>query len=143
MATERDENDRIEFSVPPEPRHIGLARMFAAAVARLADYPTHRIDDLKIAVSESVSNSVKAHKATGNASPITIAATLGETLAFEITDDGGGLPASPTVIPDGDLQHGKLGLILLRALFDDAEVFSNGTGGTTVRLSLGTPLHQT
>lgn len=136
--------DELALLIPPQAEYVGTARLFAASVARHVGYGEEAVEDLKVAISEVVTNSVKAHRATQASDPIRVVARVGKGLSFEIVDAGPGfalappLPSSETT-PPGGLYEGSFGLALIRALFGDVGIEPNQGGGTTVRFSLPLP----
>ena len=136
----RTDLEQLRLSIPPEPGYIAMARMFAASVARHLGCDEDVVEDVKVAISEACTNSVKAHRETGNADPIDLRARIGEgDVTFEIVDSGGGFDADlhkavseSAATPASGLYEGSLGLQLIRALFPETEIVTND-GGTTVR----------
>lgn len=117
-----------------------MARMFAGSVARHFGCDEDVVEDVKVAVSEACTNSVKAHRERENSEPIDLLARLGDSeLTFVIVDSGGGFDAElqkavaeGAVTPATGLYEGSLGLTLIRALFPSTEIINND-GGATVR----------
>ncbi len=118
-----------------------MARMFAGSVARHFGCDEDVVEDIKVAVSEACTNSVKAHRDSGTSEPVELRArTLDGELTFEIVDAGAGIDtkieravASESATPAAGLYEGSLGLTLIRALFPGAEITRNDDRGTTVR----------
>ena len=118
-----------------------MARMFAGSVARHFGCDEDVVEDVKVAVSEACTNSVKAHRETETAEPIELLARLvDEGLQFEVVDAGGGINtelqkaiSDGAVTPAAGLYEGSLGLTLIRSLFPGAEIVRNEDRGTTVR----------
>jgi len=118
-----------------------MARMFAGSVARHGGCDEDVVEDVKVAVSEACTNSVKAHRDRGNTEPVELVARLDDDeITFEIVDAGGGIDtALQTTITDSaatpaaGLYEGSLGLMLIRSLFPGTQIIRNGDHGTTVR----------
>jgi serine/threonine-protein kinase RsbW len=131
--------ERLELAIPPEPGSIAMARIFGAAVARHFGCDEDAVEDVKIALSEACTNSVKAHRDSGIDLPIRVVGTAEEDeLVFEVVDEGPGIdlrkkeiPADAT--PPGGLFEGSLGLTVIQSLFPTAEIGPNADVGTTVR----------
>src|ERR1043166_6106562 len=127
--------------MPPEPDYIAMARMFAGSVARHFGCDEDVVEDVKVAVSEACTNSVKAHRDRGNSEPIELFARLDdEEVTFEVVDAGGGIDIElqkaineNAATPAAGLYEGSLGLMLIRSLFPATEIIRNGDRGTTVR----------
>ena len=118
-----------------------MARMFAGSVARHGGCDEDVVEDVKVAVSEACTNSVKAHRDRGNSEPIELVARIDdEEITFEIVDAGGGIDTAlqqaiteSAATPAAGLYEGSLGLMLIRSLFPGTEIIRNGDHGTTVR----------
>jgi serine/threonine-protein kinase RsbW len=140
----QDTTDRLTLAIPPDAGYIAMARMFAASVARHMRCEEGSIEDVKIAISEACTNSVKAHRDSETNEPIQLLAHLeGEAVVFEIVDVGPGIDVvlhaaetDATSTPASGLYEGSLGLTLIRSLFPDAEILRNEDRGTTVRFSV-------
>lgn len=126
-----------EVRLPPEVTHSATARAFVASIAATAPgFDPGRIDDVRLAVSEAVTNAITAHQRTGSDAPVVVRCAVTEgVLVVEVTDRGGGM-----VAPDGrrldvsDLPDRGLGIPLMRSLADEV-VFVGTPGGTLVRLA--------
>lgn len=128
------------LDLPPEPEHVRTARLFAAAIARHFGAVEDRVEDLKVAISEAATNSIKAHRQTEMDSPVRIAADAElDGLRFRVIDAGPGFAAdasaaapddTPTPVPG--LFEGSLGLTVIRSLFPDVQISRNSERGMTV-----------
>lgn len=137
--------DELALSFPPEPEYVGMARLFAASIARHLALEEDRVEDLKVAISEACTNSVKAHRDANVTDAVRVVARVGDAVTFEVIDWGRGFElASPDrsdlITPPAGLYEGSFGLTLIRALFEDAEIRRNEQGGTTVRFSVALPM---
>jgi anti-sigma regulatory factor (Ser/Thr protein kinase) len=61
-----------ELRIPSDPAHVGLARLVVAQAARQAGVASDRVQDVKIAVDEALTNAVRAQAAFGSTAPIDI-----------------------------------------------------------------------
>jgi len=133
--------DQLRLAIPPEAGYIAMARMFAGSVARHYGCDEDVVEDVKVAVSEACTNSVKAHHDSGTIEPIELRArALNGDLSFEVVDSGRGIDTElqaavqqGAATPPAGLYEGSLGLTLIRALFPGAEILRNDDRGTTVR----------
>lgn len=136
---------RLVLDVPPDPDQVRTARLFVAAVARHFAVDEERIEDVKVAVSEAVTNSIKAHREAGIADPVrvTVLEKDGE-LRVSVVDAGPGFNApepvtgSAPATPAAGLFEGSLGLELIRSLFPDLSIERNPDRGMTVSFVVGT-----
>lgn len=134
------DGDELVLALPPEPGLISVARLFGAAACRQLGCDEGAVDDVKIAISEAVTNAVKAHTDGGVSFPVRIAIRLdGGSLRFEVIDAGPGFDAT-TVVADGGepvtppagLYEGSLGLTLIRSLFPEMQLRRNEQRGMTL-----------
>ncbi len=134
----------VELEIPARSAYVSLARQVVAAIAAVEPrFRTERIDDLRVAVSEAVTNAVQAHAdAADDGGRVRIRCHLdveGDRVTVEIRDRAGGFdPDNVPVVPEPDhpdrlgFEHG-LGIPIMRELADETEIVPVG-GGTAVRL---------
>lgn len=131
----------VELEIPAHRAYLAFARQVVAAAASVEPrFRAERIDDLRIVVSEAITNAVEAHLDQGNDERIRITCNLGaDRIEVEVFDRGGGfdqdaVPVLPDIEAPSRLEHeGGLGLPLMRQLADETEIQTTD-GGTTVRL---------
>ena len=144
VAAHLVETDRLVLAIPPAPEFIAMTRLFAAAVARHSGCDEETIDDVKVAISEAVTNSVKAHSEAGVADPVRVVGLLDvnkNKLLFEVVDLGRGIDmdrvnAASTLTPPGGLYEGSLGLSVVQTLFPSLQILRNDERGTTLRFDV-------
>lgn len=120
----------VELRLPPAIPYVGLARLVVVSAARQAGMDPERLEDLRLVVSEAVTNSMLAHEAVASDEAVCVAfaadvdsnAGKGD---FEVLvgDCGPGFEAAGGP-PDGTRDwssEGGLGLTLIRGLADDVE----------------------
>jgi serine/threonine-protein kinase RsbW len=140
-ADQQADVEQLRLAIPPEAGYIAMARMFAGSVARHYGADEDVVEDVKVAVSEACTNSVKAHHDSGTAEPIELRAhEQNGDLTFQIVDSGKGIDTElqdavqqGAATPAAGLYEGSLGLTLIRSLFPGAEILRNDDRGTTVR----------
>ena len=139
--------DEVILRVPARSDYVALVRVVLAAAAAIdPDSRDDRVDDLRIAVSEAVTNAVEAHQAAGTDSHVEVRClTTGHHVEVTVRDRGPGFdPDTVPVVPDAEkperlfFEHG-LGLPLMRKLVDKTEL-ETGDDGTLVRLIIDTSL---
>jgi serine/threonine-protein kinase RsbW len=131
----------VELEIPAHRAYLAFARQVVSAAASVEPrFRKERIDDLRIVVSEAITNAVEAHLVQGRDDRIRIRCNLeSDHIEVEVFDRGGGFdPDNVPVLPDIDsperLDHESgLGLPLMRSLADETEIRTT-QGGTTVRL---------
>jgi anti-sigma regulatory factor (Ser/Thr protein kinase) len=137
----------VELRVPARAEHLALVRL---VVSSLAEQHTklsgERLDDLRLAVSEACANAVEAYSRRGVADG-TVVVTCDadrEHTTVEIRDEAGGFevdavePMPPATDPERLRHEHGLGIALMRALADAAEIRSDERG-TSVRLTFSRP----
>ncbi len=132
--------DDLVLEIPPLAEHARTARLFAAAAARHFDVDEERVQDLKLAISEAVTNAINAHTKAGLEDDIRIVAKPGSGgIRFDVIDAGPGFePVSNTTegdyTPPSGLQQGTLGLVVINSLFPTMEIRRNAARGMTVSI---------
>jgi len=137
--------NEVILRVPAKSDYVALVRVVLAAAASIdPDSRDDRIDDLRVAVSEAVTNAVEAHRAAGTDSHVEVRCfTEGHHVEVTVRDRGPGFdPDSIVSVPDAEsperlfFEHG-LGLPLMRRLVDKTDI-ETGEEGTLVRLIIDT-----
>ena len=126
-----EENERgvVELSIPAKPEYIALCRLALAGLAQVREVGPEALADLKLALTEACSNSIRHAYEVGGAGVVDIRYELnGEKLAVEVADEGAGFAASPPDGPNGGLDEGGLGIAIIRALTDELAIESHGRG---------------
>lgn len=119
------------------PENVGLARVAVAAFASQLDFTLGDLEEVKVAVSEAVSNSV-IHAYNGQPGIIRITGRLdGRTLELVIEDWGKGIAdvaqarqPSWSSVPD----RMGMGFVFMESFMDGLEVSSEVGKGTVVRM---------
>jgi serine/threonine-protein kinase RsbW len=130
---------RFSLEVAPEASSISIARLFAGAVARRVGCEDDDVEDVKLAISEALTNAVKAHQTAHVASPISVRARAdADGVTFEVVDEGEGFdvtepPQDLSMTPAPGLYEGSLGLTVIRSLFPKVEIARNAESGMTIR----------
>jgi stage II sporulation protein AB (anti-sigma F factor) len=127
---------RLEFLSCPE--NVGLSRVAVAAFASMIDFNLNDLEEIKVAVSEAVSNAI-IHGYEGAADGVVVvAAALYEDLLEIVVEDAGkGIADLEQAMQPGagsDPERLGLGFVFMKQFMDDVDV-STGVGrGTRVRL---------
>lgn len=119
------------------PANVGVARVAVASFAAQLDFTWAELEELKVAVSEAVTNAV-AHAYRDQPGPVRVRVELkGGSLALEVEDEGVGIPdvaqarqASFTTDPE----RMGLGFTFMESFMDEVEVWSEPGKGTRVRM---------
>ena len=117
--------------------NVAIARVTAAAFAAQIDFTINDIEEIKVAVSEAVSN-VVIHGYGEEQGQIKLTMNLyGDKLEYIIADDGKGivdiaLARQPSY--SSDPERMGLGFVFMESFMDELEVTSEVNRGTTVRM---------
>lgn len=121
--------EALNESYPAVPESVPLARRAVSAVAARAGASGDRLDEIRLAVSEALTNAV-VH-AYRNGTPghfhLTAAVAPGELWVL-IGDDGRGMHAW------NDSEGLGIGLSLISGLSDDFAIVTRASGGTEVQM---------
>jgi serine/threonine-protein kinase RsbW len=111
------------------PETVPLARRALAAVAAAAGAAGERLDEIRLAVSEALTNVVLHAYRNGEVGRLHVtAAVAADELWVLIGDDGRGLHAW------NDSQGLGIGLSLISGLSDDFAILTRASGGTEVQM---------
>jgi serine/threonine-protein kinase RsbW len=140
MTTSRDppvgEARVIRLSIPAKPEYITLGRLALTGLAGVRSFTPETLADLKLALTEACSNSVRHAYGSSEDGHVEIVYELApEQIAIEVVDDGEGFdPAVEGDLAGGDLSEGGLGIAIIRAIADEFEIESSaGTRGSRLR----------
>src|SRR5207245_298749 len=128
----------IRLTIPAKPEYITLGRLALMGIARLRPHPLRQevLGDLKLALTEACTNSVR-HAYAGREGMVEILYELhDDKLVIEVVDEGEGF-AAPTeasnALIDEDLSEGGLGIAIIEALADEFEIRERSQGGSSLR----------
>lgn len=119
----------ISLTLPSSAEYVLLARLVAGQVGRLAGFEPEDIYDLKLAVTEAVTNvirhaAVDSYEVDYRVQPWTVEVT--------VKDAGGGFSVAGLAgEPD---EHGGFGLTVIRNLVDELVLDSTEGGGTRLKI---------
>jgi len=131
---------RLELLARPE--NVALARVAVAAFAAQANFTLADLEEIKLCVSEAVSN-VVLHAYPDGPGPVVIAAYFAaEKLVIEVTDQGIGIAdvdkareAQFSTLPD----HMGLGFVFMESFMDTVAVDSTPGRGTKITMTRRLP----
>jgi serine/threonine-protein kinase RsbW len=126
----------VELRIPAKPEYITLCRLALTGLGQLRDIADDTMADLKLALTEAVSNSVRhAYGPNGEGSVGVRYELHPDRLGIEVVDDGAGFdPAAPDAPEGEELSEGGLGIAIIKSIADEFELQSTpGTRGSTLR----------
>jgi len=123
----------VRLTIPAKPEYITLGRLALTGLSRLRELPGDTVADLKLALTEACSNSVR-HAYPGGDGVVEIVYELSaDSLAIEVADDGQGFGEIEPRPEDADLSEGGLGIAIIKSLADEFELGAR-EGGRGCRL---------
>ena len=125
----------VRLRVPARAEYVALARLALSGLADIVELPEDLLADLKLALTEAVSNSVR-HAYPDDGGFVSIAYELSrDVLAIEVVDDGEGFdPERPPLLEGEELTEGGLGIAIIRTIADEFELNSQpGVRGSRLR----------
>jgi serine/threonine-protein kinase RsbW len=127
----------VRLSVPARAEFIALARLALTGLADIVALSDELLADLKLALTEAVSNSVRHAYADGTGYVAIAYELTGDALAVEVVDDGKGFdPNRPPALEGEELTEGGLGIAIIRTIADEFELTSElGVRGSRLRFA--------
>ena len=125
MGSGTNGNGRIvRLTIPARAEYITLCRLALTGIARVRDLSDEVLADLKLALTEAASNSVRhAYSGDDHAGVVEISYELHpDRLVIEVTDEGAGFDLAEPDAPPEELSEGGLGLAIIRAIADEVEI---------------------
>ena len=134
MPSRNGEGMIVRLRIPARAEYITLCRLALTGIARLRSMSDELVADLKLALTEAASNSVRHAYGERDVGVVEISyELLPDRLVIEVTDDGEeGFDPAPADAPEG-LSEGGLGIAIIRAIADDVEI-GRQPGGRGSRL---------
>lgn len=127
--------DFIEMKVPAKPEYVGVIRLTVSGLANRLGFSYEEIEDLKVAISEAVTNAVKHAYKENETGEVTVGFGLYEDrLEIMIADYGGSFDLKSIKedigpydenVPVRNMKEGGFGLFLIDALMDKVEINNN------------------
>jgi serine/threonine-protein kinase RsbW len=137
IAVPRDDADGgrlVRLTIPAKPEYITLSRLALSGLSRVRPLPDDTLADLKLALTEACSNSVR-HAYGEDEGHVDISfELLDDRLIVEVADDGSGFELDDVAKNgDEDLSEGGLGIAIIRSIADEVEI-GGGPDGRGSRL---------
>jgi serine/threonine-protein kinase RsbW len=124
----------VRLTIPARAEYITLCRLALTGIARLRELSDELLADLKLALTEAASNSVRHAYGDKDAGVVDISYQLfSDRLVIEVTDEGEGFDPAEAEGSVAELSEGGLGIAIIRAIADDVE-FGVQPGGRGSRL---------
>jgi serine/threonine-protein kinase RsbW len=125
----------VRLTIPARAEYITLGRLALTAIARVRPLSEETLSDLKLALTEACTNSVRHAYHEGRAGVVDIVYHLErDRLVVEVTDDGRGFRVTEVESAgNGDVSEGGLGIAIIRAVTDEVEIGERDSGGSRLR----------
>jgi serine/threonine-protein kinase RsbW len=129
----------IHLRIPAKAEYITLCRLALTGLGQLREIGDDTMADLKLALTEAVSNSVRHAYGPDGGGFVDVRYELHpDRLDIEVVDDGEGFdPSEETTLGANDeLSEGGLGISIIRTIADEFEIRSSpGVRGSTLRFA--------
>jgi serine/threonine-protein kinase RsbW len=125
----------VRLTIPAKPEYISLSRLALAGLARVRPLTDETLADLKLALTEACSNSVR-HAYEEDGGHVSISFELhDDRLVVEVADAGSGFEPAPSRVngDETELAEGGLGIAIIRSIADEVEI-GGGANGRGSRL---------
>jgi serine/threonine-protein kinase RsbW len=125
----------VRLTIPAKAEYISLSRLALSGLSRVRSFPDETLADLKLALTEACSNSVR-HAYEDGEGHVDISFELrDDRLIVEVADDGTGFEPGDVDGNGGDeeLSEGGLGIAIIRSIADEVEI-GGGPDGRGARL---------
>ena len=124
----------VRLTIPARAEYITLCRLALTGIARLRELSDELLADLKLALTEAASNSVRHAYGDKDVGVVEIAYELfPDRLVIEVTDEGEGFDPAEAEGNADELSEGGLGIAIIRAIADEVEIGAQ-PGGKGSRL---------
>ena len=124
----------VRLTIPAKPEYITLSRLALSGLSRVRALPDDTLADLKLALTEACSNSVRHAYDNGEGHVDISFELLDDRLIVEVADDGSGFePDEADKNGDEGLSEGGLGIAIIRSIADEVEI-AGGPDGRGSRL---------
>jgi serine/threonine-protein kinase RsbW len=137
-ALVKEESRTVRLTIPAKPEYITLSRLALTGLSRVRPFADDTLADLKLALTEATSNSVRHAYGEGGGHVEISFELRDDRLVVEISDDGAGFEPA-TGGRDGsaedELSEGGLGIAIIRSIADELELGSSPKGGSRLRFT--------
>jgi serine/threonine-protein kinase RsbW len=127
-------NHVVSLIIPAKAEYIALGRLALTGLLRTQAIGPDIIADLKLALTEACSNSIR-HAYAGREGMVEIRYELdSRLLRVEVADEGGGFDPALLGADPRDIDEGGLGIAIIRAVTDELDIGPrDGRPGSSLR----------
>jgi serine/threonine-protein kinase RsbW len=133
---ESDGTRSVHLRIPAKAEYITLCRLALTGLAQLRTIPDDTVADLKLALTEAVSNSVRhAYGENGDGHVDVTYELRPAAIGIQVVDDGEGFdPEEAPSFDDDELSEGGLGIAIIKTIADEFQLESSlGARGSRLR----------
>jgi serine/threonine-protein kinase RsbW len=124
----------VRLTIPAKAEYISLSRLALTGISRLRPLSEETLGDLKLALTEACTNSVRHAYDDGEGVVEILYELHSDRLVVEVTDTGEGFdPDAGRELEADELAEGGLGIAIIRALADEFEITDRNGGGSRLR----------
>jgi serine/threonine-protein kinase RsbW len=142
ISMERDELRRagrgevVALAIPARAEYVALCRLALTGIARTRALAPELVADLKLALTEACSNSVRHAYDEGREGIVEVRYELdNDRISVEVTDDGAGFDPDVLERAQEELDEGGLGIAIIRAVTDELDIGLRAEGGSRLRFT--------
>jgi serine/threonine-protein kinase RsbW len=130
-------NGIVALTIPARAEYVALCRLALTGLARTRALQAEVVADLKLALTEACSNSVRHAYEEGRDGVVQVSYRLGDDrIDVEVADDGAGFDPEVLERAQAELDEGGLGIAIIRAVTDELDIGSNPNGaGSRLRFT--------
>jgi serine/threonine-protein kinase RsbW len=128
----KSDSRAVQLTIPAKPEYVGLSRLALAGLLRFHPIPEETVADLKLALTEACTNSVRhAYADDSSEGEVDIRYELEpDQVVIEVADAGPGFTEPLWSAQERDeLSESGLGIAIIRALADELELGERSDGG--------------
>jgi serine/threonine-protein kinase RsbW len=126
----------VRLSIPAKAEYITLVRLALSGLSRLRPLSEETLGDLKLAVTEACTNSVRHGYGDGEGTVDILYELQPDRLVVEVADDGPGFDAAGDRPTEENLEEGGLGIAIIKAVSDEFEAGERAEGhGSRLRFT--------
>jgi serine/threonine-protein kinase RsbW len=123
----------IRLTIPAKAEYITLCRLALAGISQLRDISDETLHDLKLALTEACTNSVRHAYEAGSEGSVQIVYEIGdEDISIEVIDEGEGFVLDEASETD-HLSESGLGIAIIRSLADELAIEPREGRGSRLR----------
>jgi serine/threonine-protein kinase RsbW len=124
----------VRLTIPAKAEYITLCRLALAGLSQLRPLPEETLADLKLALTEACSNSVRHAYQEGREGVVDVLYELQpDRVVIEVADEGAGFEPGEFEKNEDRLSESGLGIAIIRSLADEFEL-GRGPNGQGARL---------